>query len=213
MKMMPKINYYIEMQREIERIKRDGLRPRLALHACCAPCSSAVLEQLADVFDITVFFYNPNISPEAEFRHRLEEQIRLVNEMLPGRGISVREGEYDADEFYRRVKGREKDREGGERCGICFEMRLRKTAEFAAENGMDYFTTTLSISPLKDAQRLNALGGGLAAEYGVKYLFSDFKKKEGYKRSCALSAEYGLYRQDFCGCVFSKMEREREKEN
>ena len=208
MKQTPKINYYIEMQREIERIKRNGLRPKLALHACCAPCSSAVLEQLADVFDITVFFYNPNISPEAEFRHRLEEQVRLVNEMLPGRGIKVAEGAYEAEEFYRRVKGHEKDREGGERCGICFEMRLRKTAEFAKENGMDYFTTTLSISPLKDAQRLNALGGALAGEYGVKYLFSDFKKKEGYKRSCALSAEYGLYRQDFCGCVFSKMERE-----
>ena len=210
---MPKINYYIEMQREIDRIKKDGRRPKLALHACCAPCSAAVLEQLADIFDITVFFYNPNISPESEFRHRLEEQIRLVNEMLPGRGISVAEGEYDAEEFYRRVKGHEKDREGGERCGICFEMRLRRTAEFAKANGMDYFTTTLSISPLKDAQRLNALGGGLAGEYGVKYLFSDFKKKEGYKRSCTLSAEYGLYRQDFCGCVFSKMERESAKEN
>ena len=210
---MPKINYYIEMQREIDRIKKEGRRPKLALHACCAPCSSAVLEQLADVFDIIVFFYNPNISPETEFRHRLEEQIRLVNEMLPDRGISVAEGEYDAEEFYRRVKGHEKDREGGERCGICFEMRLRRTAEFAKQNGMDYFTTTLSISPLKDAQRLNALGGSLAGEYGVKYLFSDFKKKEGYKRSCALSAEYGLYRQDFCGCVFSKMEREGAKEN
>ena len=210
---MPKINYYIEMQREIDRIKKEGRRPKLALHACCAPCSSAVLEQLADVFDITVFFYNPNISPESEFRHRLEEQIRLVNEMLPDRGISVAEGEYDAEEFYRRVKGHEKDREGGERCGICFEMRLRRTAEFAKANGMDYFTTTLSISPLKDAQRLNALGGDLAGEYGVKYLFSDFKKKEGYKRSCTLSAEYGLYRQDFCGCVFSKMERESAKEN
>ena len=210
---MPKINYYIEMQREIERIKKEGRRPKLALHACCAPCSSAVLEQLADVFDITVFFYNPNISPEAEFRHRLEEQVRLVNEMLPDRGISVREGEYDAEEFYRRVKGREKDPEGGERCGICFDIRLRRTAEFAKANGMDYFTTTLSISPLKDAQRLNALGGDLAGEYGVKYLFSDFKKKEGYKRSCTLSAEYDLYRQDFCGCVFSKMEREAAKEN
>ena len=210
---MPKINYYIEMQREIERIKKEGRRPKLALHACCAPCSSAVLEQLADVFDITVFFYNPNISPEAEFRHRLEEQVRLVNEMLPGRGISVREGEYDAEEFYRRVKGHEKDPEGGERCGICFDMRLRRTAEFAKENGMDYFTTTLSISPLKDAQRLNSLGGDLAGEYGVKYLFSDFKKKEGYKRSCVLSAEHDLYRQDFCGCVFSKMEREAAKEN
>ena len=210
---MPKINYYIEMEREISRIRAEGRRPKLALHACCAPCSSAVLMQLADVFDITVFFYNPNISPEEEFRYRLREQVRLVNEMLPGSGIRVAEGEYDADEFYRRVKGHENDPEGGERCGICFDMRLRKTAEFAASQGMDYFTTTLSISPLKDAQRLNAIGGALAGEYGVKYLFSDFKKKEGYKRSCALSQEYGLYRQDYCGCVFSKMEREAAKEN
>lgn len=210
---MPKINYYLEMEKEIGRIRREGSRPSLALHACCAPCSSAVLMQLADIFDITVFFYNPNISPEAEFRLRLEEQIRLINEMLPGSGIRVEEGEYEEKEFYRRVKGHEKDPEGGERCGICFDMRLRKTAEFARQHRMDYFTTTLSISPLKDAQRLNALGGALAEEYGVKYLFSDFKKKEGYKRSCALSQEYGLYRQDYCGCVFSKMEREAAKEN
>ena len=210
---MPKINYYLEMEKEIGRIRREGSRPSLALHACCAPCSSAVLMQLADVFDITVFFYNPNISPEAEFRLRLEEQIRLINEMLPGSGIRVEAGEYEEKEFYRRVKGHEKDPEGGERCGICFDMRLRKTAEFARQHRMDYFTTTLSISPLKDAQRLNALGGALAEEYGVKYLFSDFKKKEGYKRSCALSQEYGLYRQDYCGCVFSKMEREAAKEN
>ncbi|MBQ3574406.1 MAG: epoxyqueuosine reductase QueH [Clostridia bacterium] len=210
---MPKINYYLEMEKEIGRIRREGSRPSLALHACCAPCSSAVLMQLADVFDITVFFYNPNISPEAEFRLRLEEQIRLINEMLPGSGIRVEAGDYEEKEFYRRVKGHEKDPEGGERCGICFDMRLRKTAEFARQHRMDYFTTTLSISPLKDAQRLNALGGALAEEYGVKYLFSDFKKKEGYKRSCALSQEYGLYRQDYCGCVFSKMEREAAKEN
>ena len=210
---MTKINYRIEMEREIERIRKAGRRPLLALHACCAPCSSAVLEQLADVFDIVVFFYNPNISPEEEFRHRLEEQIRLVNEMLPGSGIRVAEGEYEPKEFYRLVQGHESDPEGGERCGICFEMRLRKTAEFAKDIGADYFTTTLSISPLKDAQRLNALGGALAVEYGVNYLFSDFKKKEGYKRSCTLSQEYGLYRQDFCGCVFSKMEREKAKEN
>jgi len=210
---MTKINYRIEMEREIERIRKAGRRPLLALHACCAPCSSAVLEQLADVFDIVVFFYNPNISPEEEFRHRLEEQIRLVNEMLPGSGIRVAEGEYEPKEFYRLVQGHESDPEGGERCGICFEMRLRKTAEFAKDIGADYFTTTLSISPLKDAQRLNALGGALAVEYGVNYLFSDFKKKEGYKRSCTLSQEYGLYRQDFCGCVFSKLEREKAKEN
>lgn len=210
---MTKINYSLEMQREIQRIRQTGRRPSLALHACCAPCSGAVLEMLAELFEITVFFYNPNISPEAEFRHRLLEQIRLVNEMLPDRGIAVAEGEYEAKEFYRRVKGHENDREGGDRCGICFEMRLRKTAEFAKQHGMDYFTTTLTISPLKDAQRLNALGGALSEEYGVKYLFSDFKKKDGYKRSCALSAQYGLYRQDFCGCIFSQRERVAAKQN
>ena len=204
--MKPKINYQIEMERELERIARGGVRPKLALHSCCAPCSSAVLERLNEAFEIVVFYYNPNIAPEEEFRHRVAEQRRLAAEM-PLRDVKVAEGPYDAERYYELVRGHESDPEGGARCAICFEMRLRRTAEFAREIGADYFTTTLSISPLKDAQLLNELGARIAAEAGIKYLHSDFKKKDGYKRSCALSEEYGLYRQDYCGCAFSRRER------
>ena len=209
---MQKVNYQIEMEREIARIRSQGRRPLLALHSCCAPCSSAVLERLNADFRIALFYYNPNISPESEFRHRLEEQKRLVRQMPLNADVTVAEGPYDPATFYDLVRGHEGDPEGGARCGICFELRLRNTAEYARSIGADYFTTTLSISPLKDAQRLNALGAALAAEYGVNYLFSDFKKRDGYRRSCALSEEYGLYRQDFCGCIYSRMERERAKE-
>lgn len=208
---MTKINYNLEMEKEIARLQREERRPVLVLHSCCAPCSSAVLERLHEVFELVVFYYNPNISPEAEFRHRAEEQKRLVEEM-PLRGDArVVEGEYDPQRFYELVRGHEEDPEGGERCGICFEMRLRKTAEYARSIGAEYFTTTLSISPLKNAQRLNELGRAIAGEFGLNYLLSDFKKKDGYRRSCVLSEEHGLYRQDFCGCVFSKMERERAR--
>ena len=206
---MPKINYQIEMERELRAIQARGDRPLLALHSCCAPCSSAVLERLNAHFRIALYYYNPNISPEAEFRHRVEEQRRLVRQMPLADDLTVAEGPYEPERFYELVRGHEGDPEGGARCGICFEMRLRSTAEYAKRIGADYFTTTLSISPLKDAQRLNAIGEALAEEYGVKYLFSDFKKRDGYRRSCALSEEYGLYRQDFCGCIYSRMERDR----
>ena len=208
--MKSRVNFQIEMERELERIARRGERPRLALHACCAPCSSAVLERLNEAFEIAVYYYNPNIAPEEEFRRRAEEERRLASEM-PLRDVRVVEGDYDPERYYALVRGHENDPEGGARCAICFEMRLRKTAEFARETGADYFTTTLSISPLKDAQLLNELGARVAEETGVKYLHSDFKKKDGYRRSCALSEEYGLYRQDYCGCVFSKREREDRK--
>ncbi len=207
------INYRIEMEREIEALKRAGRRPLLALHSCCAPCSSAVLEQLNDAFQIAVFYYNPNISPEDEFRRRAEEQLRLVREMPLAEDIRAEIGAYDPERFYAAVRGHESDPEGGARCGICFELRLRETAKYARDIGAEYFTTTLSISPLKDASRLNTLGGAIAAEYGLKYLHSDFKKKDGYRRSCALSKEYDLYRQDFCGCVYSKLEAERRRKN
>lgn len=205
-------NYQIEMEREIARIRSGGQRPLLALHACCAPCSSAVLERLNADFRIAVFFYNPNIAPESEFRRRARELARLAEEMPLAADLRVAEGEYDPERFYALVRGHEADPEGGARCGICFEMRLRRTAEYAREIGADYFTTTLSISPLKDAQRLNALGAQIAAETGVRYLHSDFKKRDGYRRSCALSAEYGLYRQDFCGCAFSQRERQAARD-
>ena len=208
---MPKINYQIEMEKELRAIQARGERPLLALHSCCAPCSSAVLERLNEHFRIALYYYNPNISPEKEFRHRVEEQKRLVRQMPLAADLTVAEGLYEPERFYELVRGHEDDPEGGERCGICFEMRLRSTAEYARSIGADYFTTTLSISPLKDAQRLNSIGRALAAEFGVKYLCSDFKKKDGYRRSCALSEEYGLYRQDFCGCAFSRMERDRRK--
>lgn len=205
---MPKLNYNLEMEREISRLKKEGKRPTLVLHSCCAPCSSAVLERLHEDFRLVVFYYNPNISPEAEFRHRAEEQKRLVAAMPLSDDTCVVEGEYDPQRFYELVRGHEDDPEGGARCGICFEMRLRKTAEYARSIGAEYFTTTLSISPLKNAQRLNELGSAIASEFGLHYLLSDFKKKDGYRRSCVLSEEYGLYRQDFCGCVYSKLERE-----
>ena len=207
--MQPKRNFQIEMEREIARILKDGRRPRLLLHSCCAPCSSAVLEQLTKVFDITVYFYNPNIAPEEEFLHRVEEQRRFIGEMPRQGVIDLIQGEYDDETFHALAKGLEEVPEGGERCTRCFRLRLGKTAQMAAEEKFDYFTTTLSISPLKDAQRLNAIGAELSAQFGVPYLFSDFKKKNGYKRSCELSAEYGLYRQDYCGCIYSKMERDR----
>ncbi len=210
---MPKINYQIEMERELRVIQARGDRPLLALHSCCAPCSSAVLERLNAHFRIALYYYNPNISPEAEFRHRVEEQKRLVRQMPLADDLRVEEGPYEPERFYELVRGHEGDPEGGARCGICFEMRLRSTAEYAKRIGADYFTTTLSISPLKDEQRLNAIGRALSEEFGVKYLCSDFKKRDGYRRSCALSEEYGLYRQDFCGCAFSRMERDRRKDS
>ena len=205
--MTQKINYQIEMERELARIRAGGERPLLALHVCCAPCSSAVLERLNADFRIAAYFYNPNISPEAEYRFRMRELERLTAEMSLAEDLRVAEGPYEPERFYALTRGHEADPEGGARCGICFEMRLRRTAEFARSIGADYFTTTLSISPLKDAQRLNAIGAEIARESGVKYLFSDFKKRDGYRRSVALSEAYALYRQDFCGCVFSRRER------
>ena len=206
-----KINYQLAMERELAEIARREGRPRLLLHSCCAPCSSAVLERLTDWFDLTVFYYNPNIAPEEEFLRRAEEQRRLIAELPHAHEIQFRCGEYESEAFEALARGLEDMPEGGERCTRCFRLRLGKTAALAAREGFDYFTTTLSISPLKDAQRLNAIGGELAEQFGVAYLFSDFKKKNGYKRSCELSVQYELYRQDYCGCRFSQIEREKKK--
>ena len=205
-------NFQREMDRLIEKNGREGAVPTLFLHSCCAPCSSYVLEYLSQYFKITVYYYNPNIYPPSEYGERAEEVKRLLRELPAKNEISFVAGEYRPEQFYEAVRGHEEDPEGGERCGICFELRLREAARLAGEGGFDYFATTLTISPLKDAARLNRIGQKLGEEYGVNYLASDFKKKNGYKRSTELSREYGLYRQDYCGCVFSMREREREKE-
>lgn len=200
---MNKRNYQKELDHLLENLT-GAERPRLLLHACCAPCSSYVLEYLSACFDITVFFYNPNIDPPEEYRKRVEEERRLIREMpLPGEAHIV-EGVYRPEDFYEAVKGLEHEPEGGARCRKCFELRLSETAREAKAGGYDYFTTSLTISPLKDADVLNEIGERLGREYGVSWLSSDFKKRNGYRRSIELSREYGLYRQNYCGCVFSR---------
>lgn len=208
---MNKRNYQKELEAIITNLSATGRVPRLLLHSCCAPCSSYVLEYLSEYFEITVFYYNPNIYPDAEYEKRVEEQ-RMLTDSLPARyPISFIAGRYDKERFYEAAEGYEQEREGGERCFRCYELRLREAAEAARDDGFDYFTTTLSISPLKNAEKLNAIGEQLAQEYGLAYLPSDFKKKNGYKRSTELSKEYGLYRQDYCGCVYSFQERRRQE--
>ena len=208
--MNQKVNYQLELEKELKRLP-DRHR-RLFLHSCCAPCPSYCLEYLRQYFDITVFYYNPNITFPEEYRHRVEEQKRLIGEMnarLDSCGrISFVEGAYEPARFLEAARGLEDCPEGGERCFACYALRLSEAARTAAEGGYDYFTTTLSISPLKNAEKLNAIGEAAGERYGVRYLPSDFKKKGGYQRSIELSREYGLYRQDYCGCVFSKAERE-----
>ena len=212
---MNSVNYQKELDALLAKINKEnectGSCPRLFLHSCCAPCSSYVLEYLSDYFEITDFFYNPNIEPEEEYRHRESELIRLISEMDLRHPVHFQAGRYDPSEYYESVKGLEHIHEGGERCFACYRLRMEEAAKHAAEGGYDYFTTTLSISPLKNASKINEIGQELEAVYGVKHLPSDFKKKGGYQRSIQLSKEHGLYRQDFCGCVFSKHEREKER--
>lgn len=195
-------NYQRELDKLIESIP-EGQVPTLLLHACCAPCSSYCLEYLSNYFRITVYFYNPNIYPENEYSIRTEEARRLISEMNFKHPVEFIEGKFDPREFYDCVKGLEQEKEGGERCFRCYRLRLENTARLAKEMDFDYFTTTLSISPLKRADKINEIGEELSEIYPVKHLPSDFKKKNGYKRSTELSKEFGLYRQDYCGCVFS----------
>ena len=204
---MNKINYQNELDKTLSDIERAGTTPSLLLHSCCAPCSSYVLEYLSRYFKITVFYYNPNIYPEEEFYKRRSEQERFISQLPAKNPISFIGTEHMSEEFYKAVKGLEHIREGGERCFACYRLRLEESAIAARDMGADYFTTTLSISPMKNARKLNEIGGELGEKYGVKYLFSDFKKKNGYKRSTELSREYGIYRQNYCGCVFSLRER------
>lgn len=202
-------NYQRLLDSELQRITDSGRVPTLLLHSCCAPCSSYVLEYLSRYFAITVLYYNPNIAPREEFFRRAEEQKRLIEEMPHYNPVSLIVGKYAPELFTAIAKGREEEPEGGERCFACYRLRLEEAAKAALDGGYDYFTTTLSISPLKNAAMLNSIGKELADRYGIAYLYSDFKKREGYKRSCQLSAEYGLYRQDYCGCVYSKRDAAR----
>lgn len=208
---MQKINYQLTLENELKKILSRGVKPSLLLHICCAPCSSYVLEYLSEHFDITLFFYNPNITSENEYNYRIDEAKRLLAEMPLSGKVDFIAGRYDIQEFFTIAKGFENEPEGGERCFRCYELRLRESAEYAKENGFDYFTTTLSISPYKNAEKLNSIGSALSEEYGVKYLYSDFKKKNGYKRSIELSQTYNLYRQDYCGCIYSEAEMKRRK--
>ncbi len=205
------MNYQKELEQLIDRLQKEDQVPRLLLHSCCAPCSSYVLEYLSDYFEITVFYYNPNIFPESEYTKRILEQQTLIGEMECKHPVSFLAGNYDRDRFFEIARGLEHLREGGERCFQCYELRLEEAARIAKEADFDYFTTTLSISPLKNAEKLNAIGTEIGKKYGVTYLQSDFKKKNGYKRSIELSREYGLYRQDYCGCEYSFRDRQREK--
>ena len=215
-------NFYAEFEKQIEDVSKLSKRPKLLLQACCCPCSSHCLEVLEGYFDISVYFYNPNIDEKQEYEKRLEELKRFTREADFALDVKVIEGDYEPELFYEMAKGRENLPERGERCYDCYKLRLRKTAEYARDHGYDYFSTTLSISPYKNAEWLNEIGMELEWEMretsgraeDVKspiFLFSDFKKKNGYKRSIELSEEYGLYRQDYCGCVFSKRDRDLKK--
>lgn len=200
-----RINYQLAMETVLRQLQQEGRRPKLLLHACCAPCSSATLERLADAFDLTLLYYNPNIYPPAEYHRREAELERFVQQA--GYRFPVVELPYDPRDFYDAVRGLEQEPEKGARCTVCYRLRLEQTARYAAQNGFEWFCTTLSISPMKDPVRINALGEELGARYRVRFLPSEFRKKDGYKRSLQLSQAYGLYRQDYCGCFFSKEER------
>ncbi len=198
-----KINYQKELEKLLAQIESEQRVPTLLIHSCCAPCSSYVLEYLSEYFKITVFYYNPNIYPESEYSKRIAEQQKLIRDMDFKYPVAFLAGPYDKEKFYEMAAGMEDLKEGGARCMKCYELRLSEAAVQAAAGGFDYFTTTLSISPLKNAQKLNEIGIRVGKEHNVKYLVSDFKKKNGYKRSVELSEQYGLYRQDYCGCEFS----------
>lgn len=208
---MNKINYQLALDKIIEENQKQQKVPSLLMHSCCAPCSSYCLTYLAQYFRITIFYYNPNISPETEYKKRVKEQIRLIQSLNVKYPISFVEGTYEPEKFYEMAKGLEEVKEGGIRCFACYKMRQREAAYYAKEHGFDYFTTTLSVSPHKNAQKLNEIGLWLQEEVGVAYLVSDFKKKGGYLQSIELSKKYALYRQDYCGCEFSKRQREQER--
>ena len=206
-KIMNKINYQKEFEHIVNELQGDGRIPSLLLHSCCAPCSSYCIETLSEYFHVTVFYYNPNIYPDEEYYHRVKEQQNFIQKFPTKYPVSFIEGDFEKERFYSEVaKGLEKEPERGARCMKCYDLRLRETAKRAKAEGMDYFCTTLSISPMKDAQALNQIGLAIGQELGIAYLPSDFKKNNGYLRSCEISREYDMYRQDYCGCVFSVRE-------
>ncbi len=207
---MNKINYQTRMESLIREHCGAGEIPRLLLHSCCGPCSSYCIETLSKHFQVTVLYYNPNIYPPEEYELRAREQERFIREFPTKYPVTFLEGRFNPQEFYDAVKGYEDVPEGGKRCFKCYELRLREAAEAAKDKGFDFFTTTLSISPLKNADKLNEIGKKLEEEYNVKYLYSDFKKKDGYKKSTEIAKQYDMYRQYYCGCVFSKAERDRQ---
>ncbi len=206
---MAKINYQKQLDQIIQKLEKGEDKPVLLLHACCAPCSSYVLEYLHNYFKILLFYYNPNINPETEYQRRVEEIRRFVKEAGYENEIRFLEGAYEPERFFAMAKGMEDLPERGARCRACYELRMEEAAREAARQGADYFTTTLSISPQKDARWINEIGEELSGKYGVAHLPSDFKKKSGYLRSIELSKEYGLYRQDYCGCIYSKKAADR----
>ena len=192
-------NYQLLMEEEIKNLTT---KPKLLLHVCCGPCSSSVLEILNKHFEITIYYYNPNTYPYEEYQKRLNEVIKLLSETKET-NIKIINEKYDDVDFYEYVKGYEEDKEGGSRCHKCYYYRLNQTAKYAKENNYDYFTTTLSVSPYKNSKKLNEIGEQLSKKYNIKYLYADFKKKDGYKKSIELSKKYNLYRQEYCGCKFS----------
>ena len=204
------MNYDFEMEQQMKRITEGE---RLLLHACCAPCSSAVLERLANAFQITIFYYNPNITEQEEYQKRITEIKKLIQLIHPKYPVTLLEGPYEPDHFLEMAKGLENEPERGKRCYHCYELRLRETAKQAEALGYPLFCTTLTLSPHKNAKWLNEIGNQLDKEYDTTYLYSDFKKKNGYKRSIELSKIYDLYRQDYCGCIYSKRDRMNQKQN
>lgn len=208
---MNKINFQKELEKELAYLSKEGRVPTLLIHSCCAPCSSYVLEYLSNYFHITIFYYNPNISPAEEYEKRAEEQARLIQSMKVKYPMKLIVGEYEPQLFFAMAKGLEKEAEGGNRCFGCYKLRLQKAITLAEELEFDYVTTSLTISPMKNATKLNEIGVAMTEGKRIKWLLSDFKKKEGYKRSIELSLEHDLYRQDYCGCIYSKMESEERR--
>lgn len=208
-----KENYQKKLNQIINEIQNNNIIPSLLLHSCCAPCSSYVIEYLSNYFNITVYYYNPNIYPLEEYEKRKKEQKEFINKFKTKNKVNIIDSDYNYEDFLKIAESLEKEPEGGNRCSACYILRLENTCLKAKNLNYDYFTTTLTISPYKNSEKINRIGQELENKYQVKYLYSDFKKKEGYKRSIELAKKYNLYRQNYCGCIFSKNEREEYEKN